>query len=434
MSNAAPPSAIGHWLTQAELNPLSLTLASSLADAVAIFQTDTDLRLLPILDGLDRPVGAIFEKDVRRLLLNPFGHALLQNPTFNSDLESFLRPCPIHEMTDDIGALVDHYRREDGREGMILTRDGRLYATLSNRRLLLLAADREQKASGARLARAERIERAGQRFETHAAAMAEQMIQLSNSVQRLAEATVDRANIAGQRAAAVAGAAVQTRDSMGVVAERGRGLARAFQGIESAIEASRSAACSTVERVTHGSSRARDLLEAAQSIDAVMNLVTDIAGTVNLLSLNATIEAARAGEAGKGFAVVANEIRDLSDQTHEATQRISLQVETLRQGVAAVAGDYQLVEASIGTMVQSSAEIDRAITREADTTRLIATSVGEASAASSMIEESVSTIVHSVRSASTSARELDGLANQLRQGASALGEEVSAFLAEVRAA
>ncbi|MDP9422224.1 MAG: methyl-accepting chemotaxis protein [Pseudomonadota bacterium] len=430
MSNAA-----GHeWLSAQERDPRSLGHKSTLADAVRLFQADTDLRLLPILDAATRPIGAIFEKDVRRLLLNPFGHALLQNPTFNSDLNSFLRPCPTREVTDDIGVLVDHYRRADGREGMMLTRAGRLYATLSNRRLLLLAADREREAAKARLERAERIERAGQRFETQAAALATQMVQLSNSVQRLAEATVDRANIAGNRAAAVASAAVQTRDNMGVVAKRGQGLAAAFAGIESALASSRSAAHMTVERVSSGGQRARNLLEAAHSIDAVMNLVNDIAGTVNLLSLNATIEAARAGEVGRGFAVVAGEIRSLSDQTHEATQRIGSQIEALRSGVATMVGDYQEVEAAIETMVDSSAHIDRAITQEADTTRLIATSVGEASSASHMIEESVSTIVNSVRSASTSARELDSLANQLRQGASALGNEVSMFLAEVRAA
>ena len=434
MSNTAQALPPGHWLTNAERRPPSLALNSSLADAVRLFQEDTDLRLLPILDCRRQPVGAIFEKDVRRLLLNPFGHALLQNPTFSSDMGQLIRPCPTHEITEDIGRLIDHYHRADGREGMVLTVGGRLFATLSNRRLLLLAAEREQRESRARLARAERIERASQHFETHAATLATQMVQLSNAVQRLAEATVDRATIAGNRASSVASAALQTRDSMELVADRGQGLAQAFAGIEQALTDSRQTARATVDRVSTGGQRARQLLQAAQSIDSVMNLVNNIAGTVNLLSLNATIEAARAGEAGKGFAVVASEIRNLSDQTHEATQRISVEVQALREGVTAVAGDYELVESAIGTMVDRSAEIDRAITQEVDTTRLIATSVGEASAASHAIEEAISAIVQSVRSASTSARELDGLANQLRQGATVLGTEVSTFLAEVRAA
>ena len=423
-----------HWLNPAEMRPHRLTTRSSLADAVTLFQSDTDLRLLPIVDPSDRPVGAIFEKDVRRLLLNPFGHALLQNPTFGAEIEPHIRPCPILEITDDFAVLIDHYRRADGREGMILTRHQRLYATVSNRRLLLLGAEREKRDGQERLKRADRIARAGSSFEINAAAIATQMVQLSNSVQRLAEATVDRSTIAGNRAAAAAAAAVQSRDSMAVVADRGHSLARAFSGIEFALTSSRTTARSTVERVSNGAQRARGLLDAAHSIDAVMNLVNDIAGTVNLLSLNAAIEAARAGEAGRGFAVVATEIRALSDQTAEATGRISNQVEALRNGVVAVAGDYELVEKAIADMVERSAEIDSAIIDEADTTRMIANSVGEASGATHDIEESVSAIVQSVRSAGSSARELDSLANQLRQGAVALEGQVADFLSEVRAA
>ena len=423
-----------HWLNPAEMRPHRLTTRSSLAEAVTLFQSDTDLRLLPIVDPSDRPVGAIFEKDVRRLLLNPFGHALLQNPTFGAEIEPHIRPCPILEITDDFAVLIDHYRRADGREGMILTRHQRLYATVSNRRLLLLGAEREKRDGQERLKRADRIARAGSSFETNAAAIATQMVQLSNSVQRLAEATVDRSTIAGNRAAAAAAAAVQSRDSMAVVADRGHSLARAFSGIEFALTSSRATARSTVERVSSGAQRARGLLDAAHSIDAVMNLVNDIAGTVNLLSLNAAIEAARAGEAGRGFAVVATEIRALSDQTAEATGRISNQVEALRNGVVAVAGDYELVEKAIADMVERSAEIDSAIIDEADTTRMIANSVGEASGATHDIEESVSAIVQSVRSAGSSARELDSLANQLRQGAVALEGQVADFLSEVRAA
>ena len=421
-------------LTEAERNPKWIGAHGTLLDAVDAFQSDTDLRLLPMLDSAGQPVGAIFEKDVRRLLLNPFGHALLRNPTFNRNLSEHRRQCPVTELNDDVGALIDHYRRSDGREGMILTLGGKLFATLSNRRLLMLAAEHEHAASRARLRRAERISEAGSQFELRAGALAEQMVQLADNVQHLAEATAERAGVAGNQATSVASAAGQTRDSLTHLADRGRGLALAFGRIEQTVVGNRKVAGETAARVRDGGERARELLEAARSIDNVMTIIGNIAGTVNLLSLNATIEAARAGDAGRGFAVVAGEIRKLSDQTQEATQAIGGQVHSMRSGIELVAADYAQVVEAIATMADGVAEIAEAIGKEADTARLIAHSVSDAGEASITIERAVSTIGQSVRSASSSAHELDHMASDLRSGASALGQSVSTFLDELRAA
>src|SRR6266542_1401881 len=329
-STMTQPPAPQFHLSETERNPKSIGANGTLLDAVNAFQSDTDLRLLPLLGRTGAPVGAIFEKDVRNLLLNPFGHALLRNPTINSNLAELRRACPMMELSNDIGALVEHYRKADGREGMILTVGGRLHATLTNRRLLLLAAEHEHHAARERLKRAERIAEAGSHFEIQVGSLAEQMARLANSVQRLAEATADRAGIAGNQATSVAADAVQTRDSLTSLADRGHSLAGAFDRIVCSVAHNREIAGATADRVTDGGQRARQLLEAARSIDTVMTTVSAIAGTVNLLSLNATIEAARAGEAGQGFAVVAGEIRKLSDQTQEATLTIGSQVHALR--------------------------------------------------------------------------------------------------------
>src|SRR3546814_14757680 len=70
-------------------------------------------------------------------------------------------------------------------------------------------------------------------------------------------------------------------------------------------------------RTTNGEVEA--LVDAAQRIGAVVNMIQDIAEQTNLLALNATIEAARAGAAGKGFAVVASGVK--SPATPTATAR-----------------------------------------------------------------------------------------------------------------
>ena len=92
------------------------------------------------------------------------------------------------------------------------------------------------------------------------------------------------------------------------------------------------------------------LTRSSAEIKEIIAMIDAIAAQTRLLALNATIEAARAGEAGKGFAVVASEVKDLADQTGRATERVTAQVEQIRQDSEAVAAGMSTVGTTVDEM------------------------------------------------------------------------------------
>ena len=80
-----------------------------------------------------------------------------------------------------------------------------------------------------------------------------------------------------------------------------------------------------------------ELSEETRAINAMVEMINDIADQTGLLSLNATIEAARVGEQGKGFAVVAEEIRKLSEQSVQAVSQIRTIVDRIDEKKSMVA-------------------------------------------------------------------------------------------------
>ncbi len=119
--------------------------------------------------------------------------------------------------------------------------------------------------------------------------------------------------------------------------------------------------------------------EQSQSIEAIINVVKDLADQSNLLAVNASIEAARAGEQGKGFSVVAQEIKTLADQSKEATQRIGAILEDTRQWVSAVVMATEAGDKAVDAGLEQSEMTGEAI-------RSLSASVAISSQAASVID------------------------------------------------
>jgi methyl-accepting chemotaxis protein len=124
------------------------------------------------------------------------------------------------------------------------------------------------------------------------------------------------------------------------------------------------------------------LSEQAARAGEIIGSVRDLADQSNVLALNASIEAARAGEEGASFAVVAREMRALSGQSLQSTQRIGkilLEInQAIRRAVSIAEQDSQQIDAGI-TQVMTSAdrlrEITTVVQESSQAARQIVTSV-----------------------------------------------------------
>lgn len=158
------------------------------------------------------------------------------------------------------------------------------------------------------------------------------------------------------------------------------------------------------------SSSSERFASGAQSMSAVVDLITKISGQINLLALNATIESARAGEAGRGFAVVAGEVKALSLQVSQAAGRISTEISNMQATSLDLTTTLDAIGHSIKDVKESVSAVTAAVLQQSQATQEIAESMQAASGSMSEIETSVSgmseSIARSRQNAQSAVREI----------------------------
>ena len=75
------------------------------------------------------------------------------------------------------------------------------------------------------------------------------------------------------------------------------------------------------------------LSERMQTVGEIISTVNDIAEQSHLLALNAAIEAAAAGEHGRSFSVIASEVKNLADQSRDATVQVRSILGDIQKGI-----------------------------------------------------------------------------------------------------
>jgi methyl-accepting chemotaxis protein len=171
------------------------------------------------------------------------------------------------------------------------------------------------------------------------------------------------------------------------------------------------------------------LSEQSQAIGAIIGAVNDMADQSNLLAVNASIEAAKAGEQGKGFAVVAQEVRNLAEQSKQATgqvrsilndiqKAISSAVMATEQGGKVVeigvkqsseaGGSIRTLSESVSTSAQASVQIVAATNEQL-------VGMDQVAQAMESIKQASDQNVFGVRQVETAIHNLSSLGQNLKQ-------------------
>ncbi|MGR9099735.1 MAG: methyl-accepting chemotaxis protein [Gammaproteobacteria bacterium] len=123
------------------------------------------------------------------------------------------------------------------------------------------------------------------------------------------------------------------------------------------------------------------LSEQGQAIGEIIASVNELAEQSNLLAVNAAIEAAKAGEHGKGFAVVAQEVKNLAEQSKQATAQVRAILGDIQKATGAAVMAAEQGNKAVQAGVKQSAETGESI-------RLLAENTGKAAQAAAQIAAS----------------------------------------------
>ncbi|UUX48130.1 methyl-accepting chemotaxis protein [Nisaea acidiphila] len=289
-----------------------------------------------------------------------------------------------------------------------------------------------QEAQERREVRTRKIEELTRDFDSTASETLKSVSDAAETLRGSANSLTETADRSSNMAGMASSASNQATENVQTVASAAEELSASITEISQQVTRSTQAADKAVSDAEQSRQLVGRLVDSSAKIGEVVKLITDIAEQTNLLALNATIEAARAGEAGKGFAVVASEVKNLANQTAQATDEIASQVQTIQDDTQETVSSIQQIAEQIEEINTISAGVAAAVEEQSAATQEIARNVADAAASTGSANENIGGVSDATRETTAISGEVLSASEMVSAKSSDLDQVVQRFLAEMR--
>lgn len=204
---------------------------------------------------------------------------------------------------------------------------------------------------------------------------------------------------------------VSTRIS--TVASGTEEMGASIQEISRSVTSAATAGGQAVDQAQAAESTVGRLGSSSTQIGDVVRVITAVAEQTNLLALNATIEAARAGDAGKGFAVVASEVKDLAQETSDATAKITQLVSAIQTDTVDAVRAIAEISSVIKNVNQAQTTIASAVEEQSATTNEMSRSATDAALLAEQLSGVVDNVAQGTKQSTLSSTETHTVAQEI---------------------
>ncbi len=113
-----------------------------MADVIDRFKHKHHDEIIPVVDKQGFPLGILDEPRIKKVIVSPFGHALMRNESVKEPgLKKFIQRCPIADINTDIDQLIECFSEDDDITGVIISKNMKYMGYLSARAILKIIGD-----------------------------------------------------------------------------------------------------------------------------------------------------------------------------------------------------------------------------------------------------------------------------------------------------